>query len=433
MAQVTPKLALFKPELRDRVADSIGHLAHNFQALDDEFLETTGHDHKTKGGAVGRIRSGSEAGRPTAGMVAGDIYYATDTNRLYVFNGTRWVRVDSLLELLPQKGDLVVGGGAGTLQRVPVGQDGYVLVASSAAPGGVTWTNMGTAAHGVITDPLDLHPIYTTEAEVNAIVDTRAISAALLQAKGDLVGASGANTPARVPAPSRAGQVLRADPAQATGLNWSSFVLLEATKTIGFNVGDFVEFWQFTQDFYCPNLAWLFIDGPAAHGSVHIWIHAFNLTAGAWQAVPPLVRDQSGSADVKLLISVGPNSNTVRVRVQRVVADTAARNVRLVLLLPSVTGAITDLTGSGNAAVVTTELNRDFLPLLVTSDGQARQAVLAGSLSVLSVAQPAAPASGSVIYHNSATNRLEARHANGDAVDLQVQSTGLQYLAWAGM
>jgi hypothetical protein len=52
--------------------------------------------------------------------------------------------------------------------------------------------------------------------------DTNAIQNAIVDAKGDLIGATAADTPARL-AVGTDGYVLTADSAEATGLKWASF------------------------------------------------------------------------------------------------------------------------------------------------------------------------------------------------------------------
>jgi hypothetical protein len=94
--------------------------------------------------------------------------------------------------LVTAKGDLLTGTAPGTLDRVGVGANGQHLTADSAQTGGVTWADPPPAG----------------------------IAASTLQGKGDLISATGAATPARLPA-GTTGQILSSDPAQATGLRWA--------------------------------------------------------------------------------------------------------------------------------------------------------------------------------------------------------------------
>lgn len=54
--------------------------------------------------------------------------------------------------LIDAKGDLIVGTAADAVGRLPVGTDGYVLTASAAATGGLTWKVATAGATGGGTD-----------------------------------------------------------------------------------------------------------------------------------------------------------------------------------------------------------------------------------------------------------------------------------------
>lgn len=89
-------------------------------------------------------------------------------------------------------GDLIVAGAAGAPTRLAKGADGQVLKMASGAVG---WGTDATGSGGGIAETL-------------------------LDAKGDLVVASAADTAARLPVGSD-GQVLTADAAQTTGVKWA--------------------------------------------------------------------------------------------------------------------------------------------------------------------------------------------------------------------
>jgi len=110
--------------------------------------------------------------------------------------GVSWqtpVQSDIPLSIIDAKGDLIVGVSPDSPGRLAAGADGLVLTVDSAQPGGLKW---GAPAAGSGIPP--------------GIVD----------AKGDLIGASGNDTPARV-AVGADGQVLVADSTQPTGLKWA--------------------------------------------------------------------------------------------------------------------------------------------------------------------------------------------------------------------
>ena len=95
--------------------------------------------------------------------------------------------------LVTAKGDVIAATGAGAPARVGIGTDGQVLTARAAQAPGVAWE--APPASG--------------------------IQPTLVDAKGDLIGATANDTPARVP-PGTTGQVLTADTAVALGLKWAT-------------------------------------------------------------------------------------------------------------------------------------------------------------------------------------------------------------------
>lgn len=91
------------------------------------------------------------------------------------------------------KGDILVGTGSGTYDNLPVGTNGQVLVAASGETTGVDWA----------------------DAPVTGISPT------IVDAKGDLIAATGADAVARLPVGSN-GQVLKANSGTSTGLEWAA-------------------------------------------------------------------------------------------------------------------------------------------------------------------------------------------------------------------
>ena len=91
------------------------------------------------------------------------------------------------------KGDLAVGTGANTAQKLTVGSNGQLLVADSTTTTGLRWAALSGS---VAIDPL-------------------------WDAKGDIAVATGDNAATRLPVGSN-GQMLRANSGTATGLEWFS-------------------------------------------------------------------------------------------------------------------------------------------------------------------------------------------------------------------
>lgn len=101
--------------------------------------------------------------------------------------------VASIQSLLTAKGGIIAASGANTPAQLAVGANGQVLTADSAQTTGVKWA--------------------TPTAET--------LPATLLDAKGDIIAASAADTAARV-AVGTDGQVLTADSASSAGVKWAT-------------------------------------------------------------------------------------------------------------------------------------------------------------------------------------------------------------------
>jgi len=111
--------------------------------------------------------------------------------------------VASVLEVVDAKGDLLVGSAPDVLDNLVVGTDGQVLTADSAQTLGVKWATPDV-----------------TQAELDA-VDAAKIANAIVDAKGDVITATAADTPARL-AVGVDGTVLTADSSAPTGLRWGA-------------------------------------------------------------------------------------------------------------------------------------------------------------------------------------------------------------------
>ena len=136
--------------------------------------------------------------------------------------------------IVDAKGDLIVASAADTPDRLPVGTTNQVLVADPSAPLGVSWVDptpkdasyvtLGT--DGTLTNERVLTAgtgISVTDAGAGSTVTvaTSAILPTVVDAKGDLIVGSAADTVDRLPV-GTTNQVLMADPAAPLGVKWSS-------------------------------------------------------------------------------------------------------------------------------------------------------------------------------------------------------------------
>lgn len=118
--------------------------------------------------------------------------------------GLRWA-ADPTTTSFDAKGDLLVGTGPDAYTRVPVGTNNQVLVADSAVASGVRWSSEQ---------------------------DPNAITKSIIDAKGDLIAGTAADTPARLAVGSN-GQYLIADSTQTAGIKWATPNITLGTETTG--------------------------------------------------------------------------------------------------------------------------------------------------------------------------------------------------------
>ena len=120
---------------------------------------------------------------------------ASDVIEVIAFNATNVQITDALLETdINAKGDLIVGAAVDTAAILASGTNGQVLSVNTATATGLEW---------VTSD------------------DANAIQNSIVDAKGDIIAATAADTVARL-AVGTNGQVLTAASGQATGLQWAT-------------------------------------------------------------------------------------------------------------------------------------------------------------------------------------------------------------------
>lgn len=86
---------------------------------------------------------------PPSSPLEGEMWFDSDTGATYVYYSSTWVEVgaapfDALLNKVDAKGDLLVATSDNTVERLPVGTNGYFLKANSSASAGIEWASIPT-------------------------------------------------------------------------------------------------------------------------------------------------------------------------------------------------------------------------------------------------------------------------------------------------
>ncbi len=172
------------------------------------------------------LASPALTGVPTAPTAAVDTNTTQIATTAFV---VAQVADDAILKsALTAKGSLVSASAVNVPQTLAVGTNGQVLTANSATASGLQWTTLTapSASSETVSGLVELATAAETETGTD---NTRAVHPAgasatfikksLVDAKGDIITASAADTPA-ILATGTNGQILAVNTATATGLEW---------------------------------------------------------------------------------------------------------------------------------------------------------------------------------------------------------------------
>jgi hypothetical protein len=203
----------------DELAVPTGSLDLNSQKIVNLADPTTGTDAVNKTYADS-IASGLSVHDSVVAATTAAGTLGTDFDNGSTIDGVGLVTNDRILikdQAAPAENGIYVVQAAGSPTRATDADAGAELVSGSyvLVTGGTTQSGTGWITTQAGTPTINVDPIVWTQ------FSTAGVSGTLIDAKGDLIGGSAADTPARVAASTTEGHTLTVDTAQATGVAWA--------------------------------------------------------------------------------------------------------------------------------------------------------------------------------------------------------------------